>query len=81
MNCTFCCMPLGQLLHLLILPLGQVNPLQPMVDGPGGFGLGHLLEVGHEAQEVLDLHLAVEAALLGQVADDVGGGPGRRCCP
>ena len=57
---------LGKRLHLFVAPRRQVEPLKPGVDRRPGSA--HAFQLGVEAQQLADLHLLVQAALLGQIA-------------
>ena len=71
MNCTFCCMPLRQLVDLRSVPSfsGEVEALEPASMRVGVAARVSALELGEERELLGDLHLLVQAALLGQVAD------------
>ncbi len=65
--------------------LGHAEPLGPLLDGALGVGLGDAVEAGEVPELLADLHLGVETALLGHVADgaaeggvDGGSVPGAR---
>ena len=60
---------LGKLLHLLVPPVLGAETLEPGLQLAKGVVAFHALELGKVHRLVADLHLAVEAALLGQVAD------------
>ena len=45
------------------------EPLQPLVDAPVGLAPAHALELGEKFQHPPHLHLAVESALLGEIAE------------
>ena len=60
---------LAQGLELLVAPLAQVKPLEPLLHLVGGRGLVHTLEPGQIHYLVAHLHLLVQAALFGQIAD------------
>ncbi len=49
----------------------EAEPLEPLVDALVGFRGAHPLELGEEQQHAPHLHLLVQAALLGQIADAV----------
>ena len=57
----------------------EVEALHPVLDALVRVLAGHALELGEELQHPADLHLLVEAALLGQVADAVGDAGRSRC--
>ena len=76
MNCTFCCMPRDSSSTFAspqsLSARREAEPLEPFVDAraPRSRAL-HAFELGEEQQHAAHLHLLVEAALFGQVADAV----------
>ncbi len=65
---------LGEFFHLLVPPVGNVKADKPLLEFHGGFAGAHALELGQVHGLLPYLHLAVQAAFLGQVADagDIG---------
>ena len=61
--------PLRQRLHLLGRPFAEAEPLQPFLGAGAGQGSPDAADLAEEDELVEDLHLLVDAALLGQVAD------------
>ncbi len=64
---------LGEIFGLLGDGLGDLQPLAPGVGALGGDGGVEAVELAEEDELVEDVHLFVEAALLGQVADALEG--------
>jgi hypothetical protein len=59
----------GELFGLLEEGFGDLHALGPLDGALAGFGGGEAVEFAEEDKLVEDLHLLVEAALFGQVAD------------
>jgi hypothetical protein len=76
---------LRELFRLLAEPGAEVHGVDPGAEPLHGDVLGHALDGGEEDELVDDLHLAVEAAFLGQVADrsllSFAGWPSTRISP
>ena len=60
---------LGELLHLLVAPGGEVDPSEPLVDPGHRLAPAQAAQLGQEEQQLGHLHPAVETSLLRQVAD------------
>ena len=72
----------GQLLDVVPAPFGQAQALGPLLGGALGPGPVRAVEAGEVGQLPADLHLGVQAALLGHVADAAArGGVHRRAVP
>ena len=63
----------AQLLHVVVAPLGDAEPLGPGVRRPPRRRRRHAVQAGQVDELVGDLHPRVEAALLGHVADVAAG--------
>ena len=70
----------GELFGLFVEDVGDLHALGPLVGALGRRDGGETVELAEEDELVEDLHLLVEAALLGQVADAVESCAGRRAC-
>ena len=64
--------PLRQLVDAAQAPLRQAEPLEPFAGAVARAPPLHPLHLAEEHQHVEHAHLAVQAALLGEVADPLG---------
>ena len=62
---------LGEFLRFLIERVGDFHARGPVDGALAGVFSGHAVQLAEEDELVEDLHLFVEAALLGQIADAV----------
>src|SRR3569623_73922 len=60
---------LRQVQGLVLHPLREPEPFEPLLRAPARLGARHPAKLAHERDHLEDLHLRIEAALLGQVAD------------
>ena len=72
-NCTFCCMPFDSSSQRLRSQSPRPTRSRPRRMRPGSSAVADALEPAEVGEERADAHLAVDAALLGQVADPVLG--------
>src|SRR5580704_18295964 len=64
--------PAGQLVDLLLVPLGEPEPREPLVDAPVDIPPRHPFQLAQEPQHTAHLHLAIQPAFLGEIANPVG---------
>jgi hypothetical protein len=70
MSCTFCGHALRQLLALLVLHVGEVEPLEPCGRARRR-EIAHTFQLSHIGEERAHPHFSIHAALFRQIADAV----------
>jgi len=62
---------LRKLHAFLVLPLGEFESLEPLVDAPVCLFAIDVLQLGEKSQLIANFHFLIEASLLGQVTDAI----------